>query len=129
MDKKERLIRVLEDLDSDELVKIHNEYCEKCNYPDDEIFNMDDFEEIIGNPSYMTLAQMIYCGNFNPNEKYWWYDSYGNIKSADYPESNYGDQQIYISDIANAMICEEDGFGNDECQEIIDEDDEEDEEE
>lgn len=124
MDKKERLIQALEELDTAELVAVHNEYCKACNYPDDEIFFMDDFEELIGSPSYMTLALMIHCGNFNPNDKYWWFDGCGNLKSADYPEYNYGDRQIYISDIASAMICEEDGFGNDECQEIIDEDEE-----
>lgn len=125
MDKKERLIQALEELDTAELVAVHNEYCEACNYPDDEIFFMDDFEELIGNPSYMTLAQMICCGCFNPNEKYWGYDGLGNLWSADYPES---DSRIYISDIASAMICEESGFGCDECQEILDEDEEDDDE-
>lgn len=124
MDKKQRIIEILENMSVAELVEIHNKYCEECNYPYNEIFFMDDFEELIGDPSYMTLAQMICCGCFNPNEKYWWFDGNGNLASGDYPESSYC-QQIYISDIASAMICEGSGFGCDECQEILDEECEE----
>ncbi len=126
MDKKQKIISILEDMTVAEQVEIHNRYCEECNYPDDQIYTMDEFEEIIGNPSYMTLAQMIYYGNFNPNEKYWWFDSYGNLKSSDDP---CGDNQIYMSDIANAMLRDDSGYGNDDIQEIIDEDDEDEDDE
>ena len=123
MDKKERLIEVLENLQVAELVAVHNRYCEECNYPDDEIYDMDSLEEYIGEIEPMRLVNMVYYGGFNPTDKYWWFDGNGNLVSGDYPESIYC-HQIYISDIASAMICEESGFGCDECQEILDEDEE-----
>ena len=128
MDKKERLIEVLESLRVAELVAVHNRYCEECNYPDDEIYDMDSFEEYIGEIEPMRLVNMVYYGGFNPTDNYWWFDGNGNLASGDYPESSYGGQQIYISDIASAMICEESGFGCDECQEILDEDEEDEDE-
>ena len=41
MDKKEQLIKVLEELSTADLVAVHNRYCEECNYPDDEIYDME----------------------------------------------------------------------------------------
>ena len=125
--KRERLLEVLELMDTEELVDVHNKYCEECNYPDDHIYQMTEIEDV-GDIAPLTLLNMVFYGSFNPNQKYFWYDGYGNLASSDYPE--YGDnQQIFTADIASAMERCDDSFGSDECREILDESDEEDEEE
>ena len=128
MGKKERLIEVLEELPTADLVAVHNRYCEECNYPDDHVYQMAEFEEIMEGTQMMDLVNMICYGNFLPSNDYFWFNGNGNLVSDDFPEGNYRDQAIYISDIASAMICEESGFGCDECQEIIDEEEESDDE-
>lgn len=125
--KRERLLEVLEHMTGSDLVAVHNKYCEECNYPDDIIYPMSEIEEHVGNVSAMTLMQMIHDGDFNPNNAWFWYDYKGDLMSSDYPE--YGEnQRIFTHDIVSAMLRNDDGFGDDECQSIIDEEEEEDEE-
>jgi len=122
MSKEERLREVLEGLCVEDLVDVHNRYCEECNYPDDTIYPMWQYEESLEGTSVMDLTNMLCYGDFNPCHNYFWYEN-GNLYSSDWPQ----DSMIYVSDIAKAMLRREDGFGNDECQDIIDEyDDEED---
>ena len=120
--KYKALVDVLEDLSTEELVEIHNKYCEECNYPDDVIYPMWRYEEMLEGTSVMDLTNMLYYGDFNPLHNYFWYHN-DNLYSSDWP----GDSQICIGDIVNAMLRNDDGFGNDDCQDIIDEDDDEEE--
>ena len=121
MDKKQKIIEILENMSIAELVEIHNRYCEECNYPDDTIYRMDDYEELMQGTDILRLTNMICYGSFSPNDDYWWFDGNGNLQSSDYPGESNG--IIYISDIANAMLSDESGYGNDDIQEIIDEED------
>ena len=128
MDKmRERLLERLEYMDTAELVAVHNRYCEECQYMDDVIYPMAELEERVSDLAPMTLIQMIHCGNFNPNDDYFWYNGEGNLESSDFPEYG-GNQRIYTSDIVSAMMIHDTGFGDDECQSIIDGEDEDEEE-
>lgn len=122
MNKEERLKSVLQDLCEEDIIEVHNRYCAECNYPDDVIYPMWEYEERLEGTSVMDLTNMLYYGDFNPLHNYFWYYN-GNLYSSDWPSES----QIFVEDIAKAMLRREDGFGNDECQDIIDEyDDEED---
>ena len=76
---------VIENMVSDDVVNMWNEYCESHNYMDDYVFPMDYFDEEFRDTAPSTLASMIvYGGYFHVNDNYFYYDGYGNIRSFDY---------------------------------------------
>ena len=127
-EKVETIKNIIEDMDDSDAVALHNEYCDETNDYDDEIIEMEIFDEICEGMTPSDIARSIFYGNFNPNHEYFHYNGYGNFESTDCPTD-----WIYPGDIAREVVDREKSFGNDEIQEEIDswneENDEEDEEE
>ena len=126
-EKVEAIKNIIEDMDDSDAVALHNEYCYETNDYDDEIIEMERFDEICEGMTPIEIANHIFYGDFNPNHEYFHYDGYGNFESTNYPTD-----WIYPGDIAREVVDREKSFGNDEIQEEIDswsEDDEEDSEE
>lgn len=94
---------------------IHNEYCYETNNYDDEIIEMERFDEICEGMTPSDIARSIFYGDFNPNHEYFHYDGYGNFESTNYPTD-----WIYPGDIARDVVDRECAFENDEIQEEID---------
>lgn len=123
-EKVEAIKNIIEDMDDSDAVAFHNEYCYETNDYDDEIIEMERFDEICEGMTPSEIARSIFYGDFNPNHEYFHYDGYGNFESTNYPTD-----WIYPGDIARKVVDCEKSFGNDEIQEEIDswsEDDEED---
>ena len=126
-EKVKAIKNIIEDMDSSDAVALHNEWCYETNDYDDEIIEMERFDEICEGMTPSDIANHIFYGNFNPNHSYFRYDGYANFESTDYPTD-----WIYPGDIARDVVDRECSFENDEIQEEIDswsEDDEDDEEE
>lgn len=115
-DEKVKAIRsIIEDMDDPDAVVLHNEYCYETNDYDDEIIEMERFDEICEGMKPSEIARSIVCGDFNPNHDYFHFNGYGNFESTDSPTD-----WIYPGDIAREVVdCERD-FENDEIQEEID---------
>lgn len=47
----------------------------------DSIYDMDDFDEIMGDARPSEVADKMYYGDFNPNHDYFIFDGYGNLES------------------------------------------------
>ena len=121
-EKIEAIKNIIEDMDDSDAVALHNEYCYETNDYDDEIIEMERFDEICegmrrnlrrNDPS--DIANHIFYGDFNPNHDYFHYNGYGNFESTDRPTD-----WIYPGDIAREVVDRECAFGNDEIQEEID---------
>ena len=127
-EKVEAIKNIIEDMDDSDAVALHNEYCYEINDYDDEIIEMERFDEICEGMTPIDIANHIFYGDFNPNHSYFRYDGYANFESTDFPTD-----WIYPGDIAREVVDRERAFENDEIQEEIDswieENDEEDEEE
>ena len=127
-EKIEAIKNIVEDMDESDAVALHNEYCYETNDYDDEIIEMERFDEICEGMTPSDIARSIFYGDFNPNHEYFHYNGYGNFESTNYPTD-----WIYPGDIAREVVDREKSFENDEIQEEIDswneENDEEDEEE
>lgn len=125
-EKVEAIKNIIKDMDESDAVALHNEYCYETNDYDDEIIEMERFDEICEGMTPSDIARSIFYGDFNPNHSYFHYDGYGNFESTNYPTD-----WIYPGDIAREVVDREKSFGNDEIQEEIDswneENDEEDE--
>ena len=77
------VIEYLNDLDlSDwDLVNIHNEYCQSCNYPDDEIYSNDEefFKTFFTDP--MEAVRSSFYGDYRYCDEFVQFDGYGNLQS------------------------------------------------
>ena len=94
-EKVEAIKSIIEDMDESDAVALHNEYCYETNDYDDEIIEMERFDETCEGMTPSEIANHIFYGDFNPNHEYFHYDGYGNFESTDYPTD-----WIYPSDIA-----------------------------
>lgn len=121
MNRYERIEEVLEGLNTDEIVRVRNEYCENCNSMDDYIYSMSDFDEIMEGQSPWEIARACFYGHeFCPAHDYFRFNGYANLESFDYaPGGNSG---IFIEDIARYMDDNEESFGLDEVEELFEED-------
>lgn len=54
---------------------------EDCVYHD-----MDEFDEFLAGDTPMEIAQMMWFGEFNPNDEYFRFNAYGNLESVDWPD-------------------------------------------
>lgn len=127
-EEKVKAIRnIIEDMDTSDAVALHNEWCYANNNYDDEIIEMDIFNELCEGMNPIEIAMKIVYGDFNPNHDYFHYNGCGNFESTGCP-TNW----IYPGDIAREVVDRECAFENDEIQEEIDswsEDDNDEEEE
>lgn len=123
---KAELISILEDLDTEELVKVHNQYCEECNYMDDYIYGMECLDEFFGDG--MTAYDIIDSlgSNFNIRDDYFYNTIYG-INSFNFLPD--GDAPVYISDIAEWMLDNMEDCGISDVKELFEEMEEEEEDE
>lgn len=119
----EQIENILDNLSEYELMDIHNEYCANG---DDEIFEMDMFNEMCEGMTPTDIANCIFYGDFCPNHSYFKFDGYANFESSDFPSD-----WIYTSDLANYMYDNWESYNIDEVADLFDEwesEDEDDEE-
>lgn len=114
-EKVEAIKNIIKDMDDSDAVALHNEYCYETNDYDDEIIEMERFDEICEGMTPSDIARSIVYGDFNPNHDYFHYNGYGNFESTDCPTD-----WIYPGDIARKVVDRECAFENDEIQEEID---------
>ncbi|MDO4800926.1 MAG: hypothetical protein Q4A15_02050 [Prevotellaceae bacterium] len=89
-------------LNDDELVNVHNAYCDNYGCMDDYIFNMEDIEDILYGTDKWELLRMAFYGNFNPNDDYFGFNGYGNLISFGYAENLHG--YISFEDLADYAV-------------------------
>jgi len=123
-EKVEAIRDIIEDMDDSDAVALHNEYCYETNDYDDEIIEMERFDEICEGMTPSEIARSIVYGDFNPNHDYFHFNGYGNFESTNDPTD-----WIYPGDIAREVVDCEKSFENDKIQEEIDSWSEEDDEE
>lgn len=126
---EEKIKAIIEEMDDGDKIALWNNACRECNYYDDEIYSMGEFDEIMDGYSPLDIVQKIYYGgNFNPNSAYFYFNGYANIVSLDYPDAEKS--PFCIDDLVDRIVRNENAFGNDEIAAVLngDEDDEEDDE-
>ena len=101
MKTKQQIIEQLQSLTANELMQIHNEYCQSVNDCDNEIYhNEEDFfnDFFLSNP--MELARAISFGDYRYQDEFIKFNAYGNLESfADYSIMNHIDIDAIAEDI------------------------------
>lgn len=49
-------------------------------------YDMDEFDDFLSNDTPMEIAQMMWFGEFNPNDEYFRFNAHGNLESFDWPD-------------------------------------------
>lgn len=71
---------------------------------DDAIYyDMDEFDEFLDGYTPLEIAQMIYFGEFNPNDDYFHFNAYGNLESADWRDVVAGAEYL-VDDIIYHLV-------------------------
>lgn len=112
--KKAKLVSILEDLSTDDLVAVHNRYCELNRYYDDIVHRMDELEDALLGIDKIHLLEMVEGNDFSTNDPYFMMD-YDNIKSLE--EWDVPDE-IEISSLADWILRTGDGCGVDPVEEF-----------
>lgn len=122
MNKEEKLEKVLEELDDDKLVEIHNEFCESTNCYDDRIYHRWELAEYLYGRSVEEIIDAILDSNFDKNCEYW-KDGIWGLESVECITD-----EIDMPQVIDWIIEYDKDFRVDEIREILDEEDEDDEE-
>lgn len=125
---EEKIKAIIEAMDNGDKIALWNEACRKCGYSDDEIFYVQDFDEIMEGYSPLDIVQKIYYGgNFDPNDTYFCFTGYANLVSIDCPDAEKS--PFDIDELVDRIVRNENAFGCDEIAAALNgEDDEEDDE-
>ena len=119
MTRYEKIKEFLEELDTVDIIMLHNQYCEESNNMDDYIYNMEEFDEIMQGMTPWEVARACFYGHeFCPAHDYFRFNGYANLESFNFaPGGNSG---VYISDLAEFIDRDENDLDNDDLQEILD---------
>lgn len=80
--KIDLIINQIENLSSDELMKLNNLYIEKRNYSDNEIFlNDEDFFQTFFQDNIVEAVRAVSFGDFTFMHRYVKFNGYGNLES------------------------------------------------
>ena len=87
MTREQAIRNYIEQLNGDDLAYLlqHMNSYDGC-FEEAIYYDMDEFDEFMSNYTPMELAQIIYFGEFNPNNDYFRFNAYGNLESADWPD-------------------------------------------
>lgn len=115
---KEKIIAYIEEMETVDLIQLHNEYCMEVNTSDNYIFSMDDLDMICQGQDAYWIACRTYFGEFNANDDYIMFDGYGNFRTLnEYNAKHY----IYIDEIADYIISNNNSLCDDEILDILEE--------
>ena len=86
------------------------------------LYNMDDFDEMMKGYTPIELAQRIFFGDFNPNDDYFYFNSYANLESIHEYEIQDHFEMI-IDEIVDSMLYNYDDLyiDNEELDDLVNE--------
>lgn len=125
---EEKIKAIIEAMDDGDKIALWNESCYECDCGDDEICDMQDFDELMSDNTPSEIASRIfYGGGFNPNHDYFAFDGYANLVSFDFTDDE--GSPFYINDLVARIVRNENAFGNDEIAAVLNSEDDEESEE
>jgi len=111
----EAITDYLNELDNAELVNIHNEYCQSCNYSDDEIYNNDEeFFNMFFEGKVLEAVRAVSFGEYNYSNDYVKFNGYGNLESFNSPL-----EHVDIESIASDILENPENYHGIELEECF----------
>ena len=94
----QKLASELKHMDEHELYDAWDIRCETMNFWDDQIYEMDFFDECFHGLKPLEIAMRVSFGDFNPHHDFFKFDGYGNLESINYL-SNFIDLEELADEI------------------------------
>ena len=117
MTKYEKIMDLLNEEAPEEIMWLHNAYCERNHY-DDYIYLMDDAEEMLEGCSLRRVLRKVAHKDFNIRDRFFRVTTTLRFESFDDIED--GDQ-VYFDDIAQYIVDNDDDLGDVCIREILEE--------
>lgn len=118
MTLEEKIRGAIDDMDNAEAVDIWNNYCKACNLCDDVIYSMSEFDEVMEYESPWRIARACCYGDFCAAHEWFWFNSYGNLESSDFPIID-GDSPFSLNNVVDYIVENNDPLYNDEIHMIL----------
>ena len=118
MTRCERISEVLNNLPEEKIIDIYNDYCDKNNDWDSQVYPMEEFDEIMAGYVPSDLLASV-SDDFSLFHKYFMFDGYG--RAASFPYLADSNSRICLEDIARYIDRTEDYFGNWDIQDALEE--------
>jgi hypothetical protein len=107
--KLESIVDQINNLDTEDLIRLHNSYCKEANYSDNEIYgNDEDFFETFFSNNVIDAVRAASHGEYNFSENYVKFDGNGNLESFNYFGTDDLIDEVYI--IADFILENENDF-------------------
>ena len=111
---RDKLEEVFNGLSTNEQIEIWNSYCEENRYDDDTIYDMEILDDYFYNCKPSEILQYAERNDFRT------YESYFKFDGTDLESTNDASDWIEMWDLAGYMIDNEESFGIDEIQDLLD---------
>ena len=100
MTREQAITTYVTNLIGDDLANLiqHMNVHDGC-FPESVYYDMGDFDEFMDGYTPMEIAQMIWFGEFNPNDAYFCFNGYGNLESF-----NWGDVVAEAEAVKDGII-------------------------
>lgn len=118
MTLEEKIRGAIENMDHAEVVDIWNNYCEACKCPDDIIYSMSEFDEVMEYENPWRIARACCYGDFCAAHEWFWFNSYGNLESSDFPIIDR-DSPFSLNNVVDYIVENNDPLHNDEIHMIL----------
>lgn len=83
--KLKSIVDQINNLDTEDLIRLNNSYCQEANYSDNEIYgNDEDFFETFFPNNVIDAVRSATYGEYNFSDNYVKFNGYGNLESFNY---------------------------------------------
>lgn len=115
---EEKIKSIIEEMDDGDKIALWNSSCYECGYDGDEIYYMQDLDELMSDNTPSEIANRIFFGGgFNPNHDYFALDGYANLASFDYADAEKS--PFDIDELVDRIVRNENAFGYDEIAAVL----------
>lgn len=118
MTLEEKVREAIDGMQTPDVIGMWNEYCISCNMQDDIIYDMSDFDEVMEHESPWRIARACCYGDFCAAHEWFWFNSYGNLESSDFPIID-GDSPFSLNNVVDYIVENNDSLHNDEIHMIL----------
>lgn len=118
MTRYEKILETISNMNNNEIVSLHNEYCINAFYPDDHIYTMNEIDEQLEGYTPMEIIRKTANNNFNIDDDYFVFDGYLNLISFNNPKCEKS--PVYIDELAQHIDDYDDSLSNNAIQKILD---------
>jgi hypothetical protein len=115
-EKKKRVSEWLQECSDNDIMEMHNNYCDASNYPDDRIYENDEY---FFNDTFSNAwdAVCLLTDTYRSNHRYVRFDGNGNLESANYLDDYF----IDFEGIAGHVIDNDDDLSDTDLRELLNE--------